>query len=582
MWRWLRGLLIALGGLTLLFFVAALVTFVTTRDRVPPDAVLTLDLERAIVEHIPPDPLARALLGRHWELHTLVATLRRAAEDDRIHGLIARVGDGDHGLATVQEIRQAVQSFRASGKPAFVYAETMGELGPGNLGYYLATAFDRIYLQASGDVGLTGLIAETPFLRGTLDRLGIEPRLDQRHEYKTAMNTLTETGYTEAHQAADTALVADLFRVMVTEMAEARGLQPEALANLIDLGPLLGVEAVEAGLVDGLAFADEVYAALFAAIEADYALVDGQRYAALALEQRRGSTPVALIHGSGAVVRGTSSFNPLVGATMMGSDTLVTAFRAAIDDDAIRAILFRVDSPGGSYVASDTIWRMVHKAREAGKPVVISMGNTAASGGYYVAMNADRIIAQPGTLTGSIGVLGGKVLTRELWDRGLGVQWEAVRSSDNADMWTSTSDYSEHGWARTQAWLDRVYDDFTAKAAAGRGLPLEQVRLVARGRVWTGAQAKEHGLVDSLGGFDEAERAIRELLELEPDAPLALRRFPEPLGWLEALRRGEPSAVASSAALAALEALQPTLRKLHQAGILHRPGELETVVPQIR
>lgn len=555
--RWIKGLLAVIGGIVVLVVAAAVAVGVLTRERLPDQVVLVLDLEAPVIEAIPDDVFGRAMVGDRWRLQDLIEALERAAADDRVLGLIARVGDGDHGIAAVQEIRQAVQRFRAAGKPALAFAETMGEAGPGNQGYYLASAFERIYLQESGDVGLVGLSSESPFLRETLARLDLEPRLDARERYKTVINHATETGLTEAHREADQALLDDLFNTLLADIAEARGLEVEPLRELIDRGPFFGAEAVAAGLVDGLAYRDQVDAALRAEV-GEFAAVDGRRYLRLAEPPRQRGAGVAVIHGSGPVTRGDSSFSPVFGGSTMGADSINAAFAAAIADDDIAAILFRIDSPGGSYVASDAIWRMTQLAREAGKPVVASMGNAAASGGYFVAMGADRIIAQPGTLTGSIGVAGGKLVTDRFWQERLGVHWETLTTSANATMYSFLHDYTEYGWQRHEEWLDRIYDDFVAKAAQGRQLPTGELDALARGRVWTGRQALEHGLVDAVGGYAEARVALRELLQLEADAPLRLVPYPQPRGWLELLSAGNLGAAATRAG----DALGPVLRAL--------------------
>ncbi len=576
--RWMRRLVTVVGSVTLLALFAALIAFTLTRERVPRAAVLTLDLEQGVLAAAPTDPVGRIMQSDRLSLPEIVSALDRAAADDRILGLVVRIGGDSHGIGTVQELRQAITRFRDAGKPAFAFAETMGELQSGNIGYYLASACDRIYLQPAGDIGLTGLIAESPFLRGTLDKLDVEPRLDQRHEYKNAMNTFTETGFTAAHREAMADLVGDLFRVMVEDIASSRGFEPDALRALIDRGPFLGAEAEEVGLVDGIAYRDQVHAELEATIGRSFELLSAGRYAASRERTPRRATAVALINAAGTVARGESGFSPLFGGQSMGSDTVTAAFRDAIEDDSIKAILFRVDSGGGSYVASDAIWRMVLLAQEAGKPVVVSMGDMAASGGYFVAMDAERIIAQPGTLTGSIGVLGGKLVTRDFWQERLGVTWDSVGSSANAGMWTGVDDYTEHGWARHQDWLDRVYDDFTLKVAAGRDLAPETVRDIARGRVWTGAQALELGLVDALGGYAEAQAAIREVLGLDASAPVRWQPLPEPGGWRDLFGGSDAAPVVASL----LQTLGPALETLRQAGAFGVRGELEAFPPQIR
>ena len=271
----------------------------------------------------------------------------------------------------------------------------------------------------------------------------------------------------------------------------------------------------------------------------------------------------------------------------MGADTVTAAFRAAIEDPEVKAILFRIDSPGGSYVASDAIWRETIRAREAGKPVIVSMGNLAGSGGYFVAMAANKIVAQPGTITGSIGVLGGKILTTGLWDK-LGLSWDEVHTSTNATLWSSRHDYTPEQWAHLQDWLDRVYNDFTTKVAAGRQLPKERVLEIAKGRIWTGEDAKERGLVDELGGFPVALRLTREAIGRAPDAPIHLKLFPERASAWEALLdrlfgdQDESSEPAEATALLAraIRLVRPVLHLARTLGLTARPDML--TMPEVR
>ncbi len=494
-------------------------------------SILELDLTRIYPEYVPEDPIAKAFGFERLLLREVVEALERAAADERVVGLVARVGSPPAGLATLQELRSAVVSFAGSGKETVAWADTFGELGPGNGAYFLATAFDRVYLQPSGDVGLTGLLYETSFLRGTFEKLGLEPRMDHRHEYKNAMNSLTETGLTPAHEEALQALADSQFSQIVRGVAEGRDLGEEGVRALFESGPFLGGEAEKAGLVDGLLYWDQVLAGFEerhgeeTELEplADYARRLRRPGSALGGVRRE----VALIYGVGAVERGESGYDPLTGGVHMGGETVAAAFREAVEDDGVEAILFRVSSPGGSYVASDTIWRETVRAREAGKPVVVSMGDVAGSGGYFIAMAADSIVAQPGTITGSIGVYGGKILSREFWEK-LGVTWDGVATGGRAAMWSSLHDFTPEGWERLQASLDRIYDDFTAKVASGRGLTGRQVREAARGRIWTGEDAVRLGLVDELGGFPTALARVRELIGAAEDEPLKLTPFPRP------------------------------------------------------
>jgi protease-4 len=457
----------------------------------------------------------------------VVEALERAAHDHRVKALVARVGEADISLAQIQEVRDALLAFRRKGKPAVAYAETFGEFGPGNRAYYLATAFDAIYLHPSGDVGLTGLIAESPFLRGTLEKLGLTPRLDHREQYKTAMNLVTERQYTETHKEAVWRVIESHFGQIVRGITEARGLAEQEVRSLIDRGPFSARQAMDSRLVDGLLYRDQVYAQVKEQVGNDATVLPLLTYLARVGRPHTHGSSIALIYGVGGIKRGKSGGNPMFQSPSMGSDTVTAAFRAAIEAEDIKAILFRVDSPGGSYVASDAIWRETVRARQAGKPVIVSMGSTAASGGYFIAMAADKIVAQPATLTGSIGVLSGKMLTPDFWNK-VGVTWDYVHTSANATFWSNLHDYTPQQWEQFQDWLDRIYDDFTEKVAEGRGLPKARVLEIAGGRVWTGEDAKALGLVDALGGFPVALRLAKEAVGIPQEATVRLKVFPPP------------------------------------------------------
>jgi protease-4 len=547
------------------------------RKSIPGKVILEMDFEKPLVEYVSDEPLARALMREVTTVRDVVEALERASADKRVVGLVARVGSARMGLAVIQEIRDAVVRFADSGKFTVAYSETFGEFGPGNGAYYLATAFDEIYLQPSGDLNLTGLMYETPFLRGTLDKLKVEPRMDHRSEYKNALNMLTEREYNQPHREAIETLMNSQFGQIISGITRARGLPEEQVTELMDRAPLLGAEAVEAALVDGLLYRDEVYEKVKARAE-DAELLYLGRYLERAGRPHEKGAKIALIYGVGGVHRGQSEYNALFGSQSMGSDTVAAAFRDAVADKKVKAIVLRVDSPGGSYVASDTIWREVVRAKEAGKPVIASMGNIAGSGGYFVSMAANKIVAQPGTITGSIGVVVGKVLTREFWLEHTGISWDEVHTSDNATLWTGTHDYLPQQWQVVQDFLDRVYDDFTAKVAQGRQMPKEKVLDVAKGRIWTGADAKQRGLVDELGGFDVALRLACTEAGLDPNEPFKVTVFPRPKRLIETLLKREPDSSESEATVAAarqvLEKLRPLGKIADQMGLIERDDVL--------
>ena len=555
-----RSLLLGLGALALASLLGALLwaLLLGGRGDVPDPTVLELDLERTYIENVPRDLLSRELHGDGPTVLDVVSALERAAGDDRVVGLVAKVGNSGMGLARIQEIRDAVLRFRESGKPAVAWAETFGEVAPGNAAYYLASAFDEIHLQPSGDVGLTGLRAETPFVPDALEKLGVRVEGDQRWEYKNAFNTFVDTAYTDAHREAVSAVVDAQFRQMVRGIARGRGLDTAVVTELFDRGLLMGEEAVAAGLVDGTAYRDQIYADLRDRFEGETGLLYATRYLRRAGRPHDEGTKVALVHGTGPVLRGKSGFEWSMWSPSMGSETVTAAFRAAIEDEDVEAVLFRVSSPGGSYVASDAIWRETVRAAREGKPVVVSMGDVAGSGGYFVAMAAEAIVAQPATVTGSIGVLNLKPVTARLWEE-LGIDWDAVQTSEKAEMWSRLEGFDEDEWERFQAWLDRVYADFTAKAADGRGLDPDSLRTLARGRIWAGEDARRIGLVDELGGYATALDRVRQALELDPEAPLDLVLYPRPTPlWRRFLAEGPASSEE--------EAVSAFLREVGDAG----------------
>jgi protease-4 len=513
------------------------------RQRRTAPLILELDLTEPLVEGVPQDPLSAIRARRLTSVRSVVDGLRRAGRDERVKALVVKVGGGRSplSLARAQEVREAVTAFRAQGKLAVAWAESFGELGRGTVSYYLATAFGEVWLQPSGELGVTGVSAEVPFVRGALDKLGITPQVAQRHEFKNAGNTFTETGFTPAHREATERLVESMTEQLVGGIAEGRDLDVAAVRAHVDRAPLFADESLDGGLVDHLGYRDEVYASVRERVGEEAALLFVGRYQRPKLEelQRRIGTArssdgkLALVHVTGPIHLGRSGRQPLQREST-GSDSVAAALRAAVADDDVKGIVLRVSSPGGSYVASDTIWREVALAREAGKPVVASMGDVAASGGYFVAMGADAIVAQPGTLTGSIGVLAGKPVVTPLAER-LGIDHESVASGRHARMLSPFQEFTEDEWARLDVWLNRIYDDFVNKAAEGRGMTVERLHGLAKGRVWTGADAKEHGLVDELGGLATAIDLARERAGLPATDEPELQPYP-PMAFLARLK----------------------------------------------
>jgi protease IV len=463
---------------------------------------------------------------------------------------VAKVGGGRIGLARMQEIREAVAGFRESGKLTVAWAETFGEFTHGNLPYYMATAFDRIYLQPSGSLGLTGVAVEQLFLHDALAKAGIEFQSAKRYEYKGAVDNLTERGFTGPAREAAERLVVSVAEQFSTAIAQRRGKTVAEARALLDRGPFLAEEALAEGLVDALGYRDEVYADVRKEAGREPILQYVARYQrGHMLAQRARRLPnsrdrfVAVIYASGPIRQGRSNRSP-VGDGAMGSDTVTAALRAVTADDRARAVLLRVNSPGGSAIASDAIWREVVRTRNAGKPVVVSMGDVAASGGYYISMAADLIVAQPGTLTGSIGVILGKPVFEEMFSR-VGITTDSVAEGARATMFATTHPFRQDEWDRINTWLDAIYRDFTQKVAAGRRMPVERVHEIARGRVWTGADAAANGLVDEIGGLHTAAEIARRRAGLPADAQLRVYPRYTPL---DQLRQPESSEARPAAA----------------------------------
>src|SRR6201994_3790683 len=517
------------------------------RQRRTMPLILELDLTQGIAEGPPADPL-NALLSRHKvRLSDVLDGLRRASEDDRVQGLIAKVGGQPIGLATVQELREAIGKFRAAGKLAYAWSESFGEFGQGNSPYYLATAFDRIYLQPSGSLGLTGGVVEQVFLRSALDKIGVNFESGARREYKTAAHQFTEERFTDAAREENQHLAASIATQLTTAIGDRRGKSAEEARTLLDRGPFLPQQALAEGLVDVLGYRDEAYAAIRQKTSPDADLQFLSRYQrshSLAQRARKLPNPkerfVAVIYATGPIRLGRSGRTPM-GGNWMGSDTVAAALRTAAADDRAGAILLRVNSPGGSATASDTIWREVVRARAGGTPVVVSMGDVAASGGYYISMAADEIITQPGTLTGSIGVVVGKPVIEDLMGRA-GFTTNPGTGGAHGRMFPPTHRFSDDEWGIVNSWLDQIYADFTGKVASGRGLSDTEVEAVARGRVWTGGDAVGNGLADGLGGLRDAAIAARRRGGLPENAPLRLYPRVSPLDQLRPRENSEDRA----------------------------------------
>jgi protease-4 len=541
---------------------------------VPDGCVLELDMMAVPNETGGFDPLALiASGGRPLVLREAVAAIHRAAEDPRVAGLIARVQIPAAAAAPVQELREAIAAF-SDAKPSLAWAETY----PGTLSYYLASAFREVWMQPSGTVGLVGFATNALFLRDALDKAGIEAQFIARGEYKSAANLFTQDRYTDAHREADSRLIESLRSQVWQAIAESRHLDADEVDALADKAPLLRDDAVTGRLIDRIGFRDEAYSRIGELVGAPgispetgdgdsesapprlflsrYARATAPRPgpAVPSIPGRKGKPTIAVVTVHGPIVSGRGGPQLLpFGNSSVGGDTVAAALREAAADDSVSAIVLRVDSPGGSVTGSETIWRQVNRVRAAGKPVVASMGAVAASGGYYVSMAADAIVANPGTITGSIGVVTGKLVARELKDR-LGVGSDSVRTNPNADAWSINQPFTDEQHEHVEAEADLFYTDFVERVAAGRNMSVEAVDAIARGRVWTGADALQRGLVDELGGLRAAITRAKVLAGLKPDADVRLVGYPGSslMDLLRPKASSQPAAASLPEAFAAL------------------------------
>jgi len=555
------------GFLGIAFIGLAITVAVTAgpdRPDLPEQAVLDLEIAGPVAEQS--DRPFPGFGERTMSLHRIVRTLERAAQDDRVAAIVMRLGGAELTLSQAQEIRDALRKVSAQDKPVLAFADSFGLGDRLSSSYYLATGAREIWLQPSGDVGLVGIALEVPFLRDALTSIGVEPEFEKRAEYKNAIDFLAESRMTEPNREALDAVAVSWLSQVVVGIGEGRGLSGEEVRRLVDRGPFTADQALAERLVDQLGYWGEAEAQAISLAGVDAELFPAAHYLdAAGPDPREVDARVALVMAEGPIVRGESGIGPFDGDRAIGAETYAEALRDAVEDDSIKGIILRINSPGGSYVASDTLWHEVMRAREAGKPVIATMADVAGSGGYFLAMAADTVIAQPATLTGSIGTFGGKVSLSGLWET-LGVNWGMVEAGQSAGMYSPNRPFSAAQRRKLSEQLDRVYADFTAKAAEARGMSLSALQSVAKGRVWTGADARRRDLVDALGGLSTAVALMEERLDISPERRLEIVSFPRhrsPVEELAAWFTGEASVFADLGRLSVLvERLDPLLAML--------------------
>lgn len=493
------------------------------------NSTLVLAVGGDLAEVAPADVVGYLRGVRTPTVRSVVDNLRKARVDARVRGVILKpTGFNSPFWGKVQEIRDAVLDFRKSGKPVYAYLEYGGDRE-----YYLATAADKVFLMPSAPLDLTGIATYQLFLRGTLDKIGAYPDLHHVGDYKTAVNTFTERGYTPAHKEMDESLSRDLYEQVVRGIADGRKKTESEIRARFDDGPFLPEDALNAGLIDDVAYEDQVDDRLRGGEQRTR--VESEEYGRVSLRSvglNKGPR-IAVIYASGTIAGGRSGYDPVNGP-VVGSDTLIEHIRQARRDASVRAIVLRVDSPGGSATASDAVWRelMITKQERADRPLVVSMSDLAASGGYYIAMPADVIVAQPSTLTGSIGIFSGKIVTGGVYGK-LGANIQSTSVGKYAEINSPARPYNADELRKLNEQLQAFYDQFVEKVAESRHTTPEKIDAIAQGRVWTGQQAKQNHLVDELGGLDRAVAIARQRAKLPAEGEVEIKVYPAPKSFYE-------------------------------------------------
>ncbi len=507
----------------------------SSKPATPANAVLELDLREGLTDQAPTDPFA-IFGGSGLSTMKIVDTLAQAEKDDHIKVLLVRLPEGGVTPAAADEVRQAIRRFRTAGKPVIAHSQGFSPVGTVISSYMVGAAASELWMQNTANFQATGFSADSVFLGRAFEKYGVRAEFEQRYEYKNAVNEYTQSDYTGPHREAMTAWMTSIYDAALASIANDRKTAIPALQTTIEAGPYTAQQALSLKLIDKIGQAEEAEAEATRRAGNNADILEFGDYASSQGERTgSGSDAIAIVGGEGAIVTGRGGSTGFGGGSSIHSDVTAKAIYDAIEDKDVKAIVFRVSSPGGSPEASEQILAAVRAARKAGKPVVVSMGEYAASGGYWISSEADWIVAQPTTITGSIGVFGGKFVIADALARfGVDVRGISV-GGQYADAYSSSEPFTAAQRAAFSASMDKTYEEFVTRVSTGRRLPVARVREIARGRVWTGAQAKTLGLVDQLGGVTEAISKARELARIPTDRSVRYKRFPEAESPWEAL-----------------------------------------------
>ena len=574
MWRYIVGVLATVGALTLIAFgggIALVASSPFSDKALPQSMVLSLDLRDVPPETTSSDLLSGGLFRSSRDIVEIVQLLWQAADDPRVVGLFIDVGDESAGLARVQELRQAIAHFRGKGKFAVGFAESLGSGGSHFADYYLASALEQIWLQPSGGFSVAGIAVETPFVKGGLDKLGVRIEGGKRCEYKSAPDTFLETGYTGPARENLQQLLDSLYGQFVNDVARERNIAPAKLRQLIDAVPFDPERARQEGLIDRIGYRSDALEEVKQRVGGTRNLVSLSDYADDDTRPKPKGEVIALVRASGAIISGGGERGPLDDDALATAGDVVDALESAARAKEVRAIVLRIDSPGGTYPAADAIADAVARARAAGKPVIVSMSDVAASGGYLAAVRADVIVAQPTTITASIGVFGIWPVATELL-ASLGVRVERISVGTNAGMYSTFQPPTAAQRAAMGRELDTVYAEFTRQVGEARKLDGSRLDAVARGRVFSGVDAKRAGLIDELGGLQLALSIAKAKAGIDETRPIEVRRFPDDDRWQRVLDR--VLRLTSIDAGPTVRAPREVREALARIGIVARPGNV--------
>ena len=528
----------AIFGAVFIAILLAVLTILGSSAKVadvPANTVLQIDFNANYAE-VRGDELFAEFSGSSvYSVYDLIKAINIAAEDTRVKAIAASINVTPLGLAQIQDISRAIELFKSSGKEAYLFSSGMGSFGRGTKEYYLASFFDEIWLQPSAEIGITGVSIEVPFFKKILGKLGVTPEFYSRYEYKTAAASLTENSLSKPYKEELNKLGQGLFDQMIDAIAYNRHLSQDKVKTLINQAPLFADEALNEGLTDKLGYQQEMESFLERRYQAKTLPIED--YMANLSDYQEDEAPlVAVLALEGAINSGLSSTSP-VNDMVIGSQSVIEQLDDLSKYNNLKALIVRINSPGGSYTASDEIWYALKRFKAwKSVPIVVSMSNYAASGGYFVSLAGDYIIAEPATLTGSIGVLGGKIVLADLWKK-LDINWAELKYGDNAGILSANHKFSPSEKKVFNRSLDRIYDDFTAKVAKARNLDIAQMDKIARGRVWLGDEALKLGLIDALGGFESALVKAKELGGIKPGENFGLVYYPKQPSFQEQLSK---------------------------------------------